>query len=206
MEKNTKKSTSRPKNSKNEKNPFLNKPLEFIEIQRETLNNVPTSNGFQSRRETNISLFDSDTGAKLYKTQSFEKVVYNLDEKALKLLMYICLHLGKDKEKIHLTRKKILPLIGMGESSYYAALKSLVQIGIVANAKGRANMYWVNPHYIFNGSRYSTFRSSSTSAKDDVNIKIVATKHITPNSKNDDQPPILENSSDTPSYGFEADD
>lgn len=206
MEKKTKKSTSKPKNSKNEKNPFLKKPLEFVEIHSETVNKVPTSNGFQSRRETNVSLFDSDKGAKLYKTESFEKLVYSLDEKALKLLIYICLHLGKDNEKIQLLSKKIMPLLGVKKSSYYNALNSLVENGILENAKSRKNMYWVNPHYIFNGSRYSTFKTPQTNAKDDPNIKIVTLIHKSPKDSNDENHSESDESSDTQSYGFGADD
>lgn len=196
---------SKEKSTKKSKNPFLNKPIEVIKIVRETKTKTPTSSGFHFRNEQSINYVDSDKGGKLFRSKRFEELIYSLDEKALKLLFYIALHIAQDSDQIQLYQKKVSELLGFEKSSFYSAIKTLKKNKII-DSKPKRGMYWVNPHFLFQGNRYAYFTKKQENQAGEKNVSVLKTHIITDKSEADNKekkPMNNNNNKDTaqPLYG-----
>ena len=194
---------SKEKSTKKSKNPFLNKPIEVIKIVSETKSQTLTSSGFHYRNEQSINFVDSDKEGKLYRAKGFEKLIYSLDEKALKLLFYITLHIAQDSDQIQLYQKKVSELLGFEKSSFYSAIKTLKKIKII-DSKAKCGMYWVNPHLIFQGNRYAYFTKKQENQVNEENVVVLKTLDIAKKSEPDNkEKKTLKNNKDTaqPLYG-----
>ena len=135
------------------KNPFLSDPLQGgiletrYEVKRE-------KSGTDKSNYNKIRLIDKDPKTSIYRISAFEKSLYTLSPTANKIYHYITIHLGKDRDLISLPQDKVCLITDIkSRRTFYNGIKELIKINLIAKFHGRANMYWINPHYMFNGSR-----------------------------------------------------
>lgn len=135
------------------KNPFLSDPLQGgiletrYEVKRE-------KSGTDKSNYNKVRLIDKDLKTSIYRVSSFEKSLYTLSKTANKIYHYITVHLGKDKDQISLPKNKVCLIADIKSTrTFYNGVEELININLIAKFQGRTNMYWINPHYIFNGSR-----------------------------------------------------
>lgn len=69
------------------------------------------------------------------------------------LLLYIAVSIKMNKKEIRLHWKTVSEWCGYSKSSYYTAVKELLDADILAIKLKKDNSYYVNPNYVFNGNR-----------------------------------------------------
>lgn len=142
------------------KNPFLSEAIKggILETQYEV---KKEKDGSDKARYGRIHIMDKDQKISIYKDKSFEESLYKLSPPANKIYHYITHHLGKDRDQISLPQKRIMPIANIhSKRTFYNGLEELIDIGLIAKLKGRANMYWINPHIIFNGGRIDFIKNN----------------------------------------------
>ncbi len=135
------------------KNPFLSDPIKGLIIYTGyEFKRIKT--GAKRSSFDDVYIIDKDQKTSIYQLKSLEQSLYKLSPTANKIYHYITHHLGKDKDKISLPSKKICEIADINaHGTFYNGVRALIKIGLIARSQGRANMYWINPHFIFNGSR-----------------------------------------------------
>lgn len=80
-------------------------------------------------------------------------LVRGLSASGVKLFVYIAFNLGVHKDVIYLDVDIVSEWCGCKKSAYYNGLSELTEKGVIAR-RGDSNIeYFVNPNFIFNGSR-----------------------------------------------------
>lgn len=79
-----------------------------------------------------------------------------LSSSAKDMFMYIAIHLGYQRDVIELNEDDYCKLTGIGRTTFYKAKAELTNRLIVPRLS-RRNTYWVNPSYLFKGSRIDKY-------------------------------------------------
>jgi hypothetical protein len=81
------------------------------------------------------------------------EVLFRLSDNSKSVFLYIMLHLGIHTDIIVLDLETVCGVCGFKRDSFVRSVKELSEKGIIALKKGSSIEYFVNPNYIFNGSR-----------------------------------------------------
>lgn len=108
----------------------------------------------------------------IYRSDEFDELWEILDHNSLILVMYIQYRIGYNKDAIRLDTPTIMKAIKVKSRSIaYKVRDSLIEVNVIARTT-RNGEYWVNPHFIFKGSRVNTFPDNiidvSTIPKNDM--------------------------------------
>lgn len=106
---------------------------------------------FQKVEKSKRVIVDKANYIKLFRSGS--EVIRQLSPNGLKLFMYIVFHMGIHKDNVYLEPASVSEWCGCKRSSFYRALAELVEKNIVSKKTGSSIEYFVNPNFIFNGSR-----------------------------------------------------
>jgi hypothetical protein len=139
-------------------NPFLNK-LEINSL-------LITKNGYDKEEESADRLsykVEYDDYTKVFRGNGSVMNMYELNNRGRELLLYIIMHIGENDDWIsinvenYMVKHKIKSI-----NTYKDAVKNLVAKGYILRTHDYRNVFWVNPHYIFNGNRIKTFPKNVT--------------------------------------------
>jgi len=97
-----------------------------------------------------ISKIDTEDFIKVYTRELYDWL--ELGKTSQRVLTYIFQNLPKDTDKINVTVYELMGNIGKTKSTIFAALKELLEKKIIAKSTS-SDCYFINPGYIFNGSR-----------------------------------------------------
>lgn len=87
----------------------------------------------------------------------------------IKLFMYIVLKIPKNADTIELNHQKVGKALKLRSTkTFYNAVSNLEEYDIIK--KKEMGVYWVNPHYIFNGSRIQYYRENGGQI---VNVNVI---------------------------------
>jgi len=114
------------------------------------------------KQEKTYIYHDTEIGKKLFQS--------NLKASGRDLWHFILYSLPKDQDWINLKSSKVFKELGISRPTLYSAINQLVEAGLIAKKKNTE--YWINPKYIFNGSRLKFIETHCPSK-----IKVVATIH-----------------------------
>ena len=137
--------------NKPEINPFLNN--NHINVINSVNKSVSKGDSSGQHSFTQPYVMDRERSTKIYRTKELENIVYSFSAGAAKLFFYITFHLGGRRDSLLLSPSKYLEATQLKTSSFNHARAELVKKNIIKNQKGRSNMYWVNPLYLFSGNR-----------------------------------------------------
>lgn len=108
-----------------------------------------------SRAVAKVHQIDRDDRASVY-TDGLLEWFKSLPSSSKDMFMYIATVLGWEKESVQLVEEKYCQEMGVARATFFAAKHELVNRLIIPK-KSRKNMYWVNPSYLFKGSRTKVF-------------------------------------------------
>lgn len=106
----------------------------------------------------NLYLVDFHKKTNLYvpSTQIMDELLFeSLSTGALKIFMYVMVHIRNNQDYIQLPYNKLVTICKMSRATVTRCLKELRDLSILA-VKGQS-VYWVNPTYIFGGNRIKYF-------------------------------------------------
>lgn len=140
-------------------NPFTNKlKLIYSEL---TINKAYqyTNDGFylpltykvEQAKKTNI-----------YINPNNAETIINLNHSALQLFMYIIFNIKPGQDVITINRKRFIKETNSSKSSYLRANKELTQKQIIKTTDtGIQDEFYINPTYLFNGSRLKKYHDKA---------------------------------------------
>jgi len=140
-------------------NPFVvDKKIYVIELLKKSRLKSKDNSEIHSYSET--YKVDREYCSKLYRSKENQKTIFSLSNSGLKLLLYILMHIQRKTDTIELLPEKIELITKMKKDSFNRARSELVKNKIIMKTKGRARIYWVNPHFIFNGNRSNFYKNN----------------------------------------------
>jgi hypothetical protein len=163
-----------------EQNPFVEKAIEIIShnkiVKKQYMKGdrgVEQSIVNQDGEITGKSMFvrmievDEDKFAKLYLNEL--GILWGMKKPALKLFSYIMTILVVNKDEFYLSNKKAMDYTGyVTKTALNNALSQLFELGVIAKTT-EENWYFINPLFVFNGSRV-TFAKTYVKKKKEVNV------------------------------------
>lgn len=108
-------------------------------------------NTFRKIGKSKRVLIDRSNYVKVYKGNN--DLIRVLSSSGKELAFYVMLHIGIHSEIIFMDCIVVCEWCGWKKSTYYKALKEIIQVGILARKKGSKRAFFVNPNFVFNGSR-----------------------------------------------------
>jgi len=161
-----------------ETNPFVQPDVFKIRAiwKMETLVTSGTENA-QSGSKTNTQQlraykFEKSPKVLLY-TDNLFSFYPQLMSAAKDMIMYIAAYVQYDCDYIELNEEKYCTLMNVSRSTFYAAKKDLTNRIIVPRMK-RKNTYWINPQYLYRGSRMDKYPNSVVMENDHPFNKVKA--------------------------------
>lgn len=143
-------------------NPFVeNHPIHAIAMPRKQA--ITQSNDLSTPLDKLLDthyLYDNQEKVTVYRysNKSMNELLFGyLTPRSRDLYLYIMYHIKKNEDYITLRAKDVKPNIGMSERTLTSAIKELREANVI-NFKAKS-VYWVNPHYIFNGNRIEYYRN-----------------------------------------------
>jgi hypothetical protein len=105
---------------------------------------------FQKVSKSKRVIVDRANYVKVYKHG--QDLVKDLSDSGVRLFLYIAIHLGVHQDTIFLYQGTVCEWCGFKRATYFNTLSELVKKNVVAK-RGDSIEYFVNPNFIFNGSR-----------------------------------------------------
>lgn len=94
---------------------------------------------------------DTANYVKIYKGNA--DVVYKLTHSSLIMLHYIINEIGIHTDRIILDSGSYCDIMSCSDKTFRRSVNELIDKGVIAKRKGSSIEYFVNPNFIFNGSR-----------------------------------------------------
>lgn len=87
------------------------------------------------------------------------KLFTNFNSNSRSLLLYIIYNLKQQKDFIKLTPRQIQKVMNISSNLYNKAIQELITEKIIypKEITVKSEEYWINPHYVYNGSRLLYF-------------------------------------------------
>lgn len=104
---------------------------------------------FEKQVKSKRVIVDRGNYVKLFKGSY--SLVHGLSANSLRLFLFICFHVGVHSETIIFSYESVSKFCGFKRTVYYQSVSDLLDKQVIAR-KG-SNEYFVNPNYVFNGSR-----------------------------------------------------
>ena len=127
----------------------------FKKIQGGEFEYADVSNGevsvFHKVAKSKRVIIDRANYVKIYKN-GYE-VLKGLSANGVKLFIYISLHLGIHTDTIFIDNEVVSEWCGWKKTVHYSAITELIKKEVIARKGGSNIEYFVNPNFIFNGSR-----------------------------------------------------
>jgi len=159
-----------PQNQKNlrqmakktpEENPFVQIALDFTiyaiwksaELRPA---GAPADMSLSNSRTFAYTKFEVNSKASVYSDNGLLNIFPTLPSAAKDMFMYIVAKIQYESDVIELEEEKYMETMGVSRATFYSARKALTN-RIIMERKERKNTYWVNPAYIFRGSRISKY-------------------------------------------------
>lgn len=93
----------------------------------------------------------------LFHTPDISDLIFNkLKSAGVYLLMYIQIHLKKNADTIRLVSNDVCEEMHISRGTLHNGLIQLTECGVIVKKNGKD--YWINPMYLFNGSRINYFK------------------------------------------------
>lgn len=108
-------------------------------------------NLFEKISTTKRVLVDKGNYFKVFKKK--EVVISRLSDGALRLFMFIAFHVGIHSDMVVFNYDTLNDWCGMKRTTYFSSVNELVAKDIICRKEGSLIEYFVNPNFIFNGSR-----------------------------------------------------
>lgn len=106
-------------------------------------------------------LIEKTTPASLFMNDELLKILCNFSPSGREMVFYILRYIGEKVETIEINYEKYCSRMGETSTrSFYRAIAELTNIIIVK--KKRKNTYYVNPLYVFRGSRIKCYPDKTT--------------------------------------------
>jgi len=127
-------------------------------VRKVKINATSYTNYKQFRRSDGIMLYseyliEDNLSCKLYRSSDVNTIVMSLNYRALQMFNWIALHIPKDRGWIMINEAYFCKRAGITTSkTYNKALTELLEHKIIRHTHYKT-VYWVNPHYLFNGNR-----------------------------------------------------
>ena len=144
-------------------NPFvINNPIKCRRMTEERfISDTPTPEGYVPAGMTlrNTYLVDVHRKTSLYNLgmETMTDLFFNkLSAKSKDLFLYIMIHLPHNQDYIRLPYTTLAEDCKMSRTTVMRAIQELRAAGIIQNKN--QSVYWVNPNYLFSGSRYKFYK------------------------------------------------
>lgn len=163
-----------------EENPFIEKAIEtishnkvvkkqYMKGDRGVEQSIVNQDGIITGKSMFVRMIevDEEKFAKLYLNEL--GILWDMKKPALKLFSYIMTILVPNKDDFYLSNKKAMEYTGyVTKTALNNALSQLFELGVIAKTT-EENWYFINPLFVFNGSRI-TFAKTYIKKKKEVNI------------------------------------
>ncbi len=117
---------------------------------------------------TNKVIMDSPIGTKLFRTVDAGDLVYGkLSNHGRLVLSYIFYHLGFNMDYIRLKQDSLCEKMGVSRPIISSGIQELITNFLIM--KKSQSEYWINPYYMFNGSRHKCYDESVIELKHQKN-------------------------------------
>ena len=108
---------------------------------------------------TNMVIMDSPVGTRLFRTQDAGDIVYGkLTNHGRLILNYIVYHLGFNADCIRLKQDTLCSKLNVSRPIISSGIQELISNFFIM--KKSQSEYWINPFYMWNGTRYKCYDES----------------------------------------------
>lgn len=107
----------------------------------------------------NLVEIENDKPISIYMDNDLLRVMSELSASGKDLLFYIMRYLGSSRDTIELKEEVYIKRMNVSDRTFRRAREELINL-ILVKKKSRKDVYFVNPQYLFRGSRLRAFPES----------------------------------------------
>ena len=105
-----------------------------------------------------VYLLERDRSVKVYRTIENRDTILRLSGMGCKMFTFITFRLEPGKDTVILKPETYMELCNVkSEKTFYNAIQELIQANIIAKVSGKKSTYYINPSFMFFGSRIKAF-------------------------------------------------
>lgn len=147
-------------------NPFLaNVKLEVIQMTESTnyVSTASTKGVVKSITNSTTYFIERQKGTTIYDVPGFDEIYFsNLKASARELYVYICLNIQYNSDTINLSYANVSKVMKVSRPTLISAVQQLSNAGVICKTS-KQSVYWINPLYIFRGSRLEYYNKECPS-------------------------------------------
>ena len=100
---------------------------------------------------------ERDSKVLFYTNVEYRDVIFGLDNSAFRLFVLVGYKLEYSKDWVWVNVPHYMKIMGVSLNTFKKGMNDLVRYGMLYPMVGLKDCYWVNPRYMFNGSRVGKY-------------------------------------------------